>query len=312
MASKPTKAYFPVGDFVHQPDALIKIGQIIRNPLVPDEVVSSPMQPLPVVYEAFQNDWIKEKDRTLSGSGGIWAQFLSTVFGIGGDLSASFERGDEDVLKFDKLETSFIRDKEYIDKSCEARSVQDFLQANPKTANLFMITGVKIARGASASTKEVREVGGDVKIAADATLACVPVKAGPKGGLKRRIVNKQGFSSSSDFVYAYRLRRIAVAKKTKRATDAGDHTKHASLYHGTEPDLEDSGSESDGETGTTPAGEEEGGNANTYEFVFGADVEDFGLNFVPPGFKPVLASEDVDNDEEDSIILIKPRQQIVG
>ena len=30
MAPEPIKAYFPVGDFVHRPDALIKIGQIIH------------------------------------------------------------------------------------------------------------------------------------------------------------------------------------------------------------------------------------------------------------------------------------------
>ena len=294
MQANFTKAYFPVSGFDHKPDELILIGSIILDSMTPDEPISDePLKPLPKVYDAYKDDWMKERNKTVSGSIGIWAQFLSHVFGVGGDIAGNFEKEDEDIFKFEKLETFFIKPtKDYINESMRAPAVTKFLQENPKTKSAFMITGVKIARGASAMAKKIRDVGGDATIAASATpFTGVPVSGGPKTSFKNRIVNKQGFTGSSDFVYAYRLRRISIQPKTGKVLDKGNYTKNATLYH--ENIASGQGDSHKDSKGAQSGLAEKDGPAQ--EFVFSTGDEDFGVGSLPSAFE-CITLEDSDGE----------------
>ena len=85
-----------------------------------------------------------------------------------------------------------------------------------------MITAVKIARGASA--KSARSVGrgveGRVGLDGALLLGGAPVSLGPEVGVSWGRTEGGSFEGSSDFVFAFRLRRIAVQRKGGQVTHA--------------------------------------------------------------------------------------------
>lgn len=292
------KAYFPVGDFDHLPDDSIKLGQIFLDLERPDVALCPPVEPLPETSQSYKDNWEEEKTRTLSGSIGIWAQFLALVLGLGGNVGANLEREDSNVLRFVKLETTYIKPAlvaEYVAKSMASEAVQDYLKQNPKTTTAFMITGVKVVRGSEVSNRRVRGFGGDGTVG-------VGIPGGPTASIQRRVVNHQSFTGSSDFVFAYRLRKITLQRKHGQVRSA-DHVKGA-LYHLTERS-----------TDTPRDPKKESGDAYTTEeetirgFDIFADIEDFGLDFVPSEFQSTSA-RDEENEQECRLVFLPQKVQV--
>jgi hypothetical protein len=230
--------------------------------------------------------------RTLSGSVGIFAQSLAMIFGLGGDIATNFAREDSTVWRFKKLETNFIvPNQKYIEESMAVEEVKKYFEAKEnKNKSAFMITGVKIARGAEAGYFRAREIGGDGSAGFDGTGAGVPVSAGPTMSLTRRTVDNESFSGSSDFVFAYRL--IKIYRNRKTGTVSGkDHVKGALYEHGAQKWKEEKT-----EGGVT----EKGAECQEFE-VSGFDKIDFGITNTPPGFEAAAAVED---DEEECTVLL--------
>jgi hypothetical protein len=287
------KAYFPVLNYDYAPDDLIRIGQIIADPKSPDKPIGRPFQPLPDVHSSYKDDWEKEKSRTLTGSVGVWAQFLALILGIGVDVAANFEREEGDGLKFKRLETSFIvPDKKYIEDS--TKDLKDFLRENPRTRSVYMVTGVKIARGAEVVRKRVRGAGGEGNASIDATaMTGVPVSTGPKTSIAWRNVDSESFSGSSDFVFAYRLRKISIEANTGQVTENNDFVRGA-LYAGSweDQDQEDYASSGDGDGDRDDLTR---ANTASKEFNVFVDNEDFGYYSPPSGFESVQVIDDEDD-----------------
>ena len=131
---------------------------------------------------------------------------------ICGDISVIFAREDDTLLKFRELETFVIEpSREYVEASMRMAPVQDYLRENPKSHSLFMITGIKVARGAECTKRKSRAGGVEGNASIDLTNTTrVPVSAGPQGSLSRGREHRETFGGSSDFIFAYRLCRISV------------------------------------------------------------------------------------------------------
>lgn len=78
-----------------------------------------------------------------------------------------------------------------------------------------MVTGIKIARGVSASAMEGRALGGSVE-AGMPDLATGLVQIGVTAGGEMSRENRMGFQRSSDFVLGYRVSLINMQKDTRR------------------------------------------------------------------------------------------------
>ncbi|KAF4627637.1 hypothetical protein G7Y89_g10520 [Cudoniella acicularis] len=94
-----------------------------------------------------------------------------------------------------------------------------------------MITGVKVARGASVNYEDTGEKGGVVKAMVDGTGMGIPVKAGPEVEVSSKKVKDTAFEESDDFVFAYQLRKITCSKKKPLKDEA--HNKGAMFEAGT-------------------------------------------------------------------------------
>ena len=231
-----TKFYFLAPTRDSPPDGPIVLGSLIASPNNPEDAINGTAPPAfldpKAPYEAYQTNWSSEREKYFSGSGGIWASFLQFA-GLGGDLSITASKSDKDIFQFQKLVTKyFVPNTKYVREAVKDPDVDDFLRKTKYRDSLYMITGVKIAIGATVTKEKMRERGVYAQFGVDLTATMgMPIQFGPKGDFKKGQSEKESSSEMSDFIFAFRLRKIRF-KKGEIVHE--DYTKHA-LYSNTEP-----------------------------------------------------------------------------
>lgn len=140
-------------------------------------------------------------------------------------------RSDISVFGFDTVETiQFIPKPEYLEKCIAGPAVKRYLEKSRYRKPVYVITGIKIVRGANAKTCQNRSKGGETKVEADlTTISGAPIALGPEVNFRTESTTEMCFGGSSDFVFAYRVRKILVAKKDSTIKRDKDYTKGAML-----------------------------------------------------------------------------------
>ncbi|KAH7014804.1 hypothetical protein EDB80DRAFT_864238 [Ilyonectria destructans] len=97
---------------------------------------------------------------------------------------------------------------------------------------LYIVTGLKTVYGSEAKSHTSRSHGGNAAVAFDGTVrsgGTIPVGIEP--GVEGRYGTTQGTSwqDSSDFVFAFRVRKVHVSKKTQAVKKSDDYTRGALL-----------------------------------------------------------------------------------
>ena len=281
----PQKAYFEMPNFDYPPGT-IQLGQIIDNPKLPGSIIGQPYMPLPQSHESYKTNWEKEKSRSLNGSTGIWAQFIATVLDIRGNANGSLVWEDSSVLKFKRLETLFFSpdpSPEYVKSSMLQPTVKQYFENNLRKTP-YMITGIKVARGPEGIKRKVRKASGNAQLKINGRASGEPASGGPHIGWKRSLMNEETFTASSDFVFAYRLRKIKIIWKTMDI-ESKDFVRGA-VYH------EGLGAAEDGET------------EDTSEIV-SANLEDRDLGIIPDTknipLDWIITTVKDEEDEEDCV-----------
>ena len=276
------KTYFIVPGEDYAPNDLIQLGQIVSDLKLPHRPLSPALQPLPQVRHAWKTDHVEEQKRTLSGSTGVFSQALLI---LGGDVSGNFSTATSDRWVFDRLETEYIEpDEAYVNLNAQVPIVKEYLSKNGRLGkSVYMITGVKIARGARAVRKEADEIGGEAKVSLNAALALgAPVEVGPKLGASIRREGARGFGGSSDFVFAYRLRKIFVRFSSRIRSKEMTGGK----LEGHDFDVSDSSAEDE---------EDEEG---SYEIEsISLDSRDLGSDYLPVGYSGTRVRDEADDVE---------------
>jgi len=141
-------------NFDTPPESRVRLGQIIHNFEDATDVVATPPtdlppQHVPEVYTSVQSNWQSSRKRLVNGPGGVWTHFLASVLGLGANVSLLHGSEHDDVLKFDRLETSFFEpDLEYVRTAMASPLAVRFYEDRPH-APAFIVTGIKVARGAA-------------------------------------------------------------------------------------------------------------------------------------------------------------------
>lgn len=117
--------------------------------------------------------------------------------------------------KVKELETSwFSPDEEFIGEVLRGEKVKRFMERLGWGKGVYMVVGLKVARGVEGVSSASKGAGGKVKVGVDGlVVGGVPVGVGPKGEVRREV--KDGVSwemgegdGDRGFVFAYRLVRI--------------------------------------------------------------------------------------------------------
>lgn len=228
--SNQKKTFFLCPTWDYHPDGPIQLGNIILSPNTPAEALNNPESLPPAQDSLFppttktRVTWSKEKLR--SGRYGLWTEFLSFITSPGVDVSVSHDSSAEHAYAFDVVDTTeFIPTLEYLARSMAAPAIVSFLEKSWFRKHVYMITALKVVRGARAKFALSRSLNARLKIGLDSPLTGAPVNFGPEVQGEWNDRESGLFDGSSDFVFAFRLRKVVVhrsgeithAEYTKRA-----------------------------------------------------------------------------------------------
>ncbi|KAL9005234.1 MAG: hypothetical protein Q9188_001994 [Gyalolechia gomerana] len=205
------KTYFLAPTRDNPPSGPIALGNIIASPKLAEMPITAALpidQTVMSIERHEESNWKLMLEKHRRGSIGLWGSFLQ-VLGAGGDIGISREVSDTRTYQFDRLETqSFWPTEEYVETSVMAKPVQDFLRSKRFFHNVYMITSIKIAFGASAARSVLQNRGVFVHLGVDGTTAGFPISGGPQGYLGWGMTESSSFERDSGFVFAFRLREI--------------------------------------------------------------------------------------------------------
>lgn len=185
MGPRP-KHYFlaPIGNPLN---GQIKLGNIIALPRLADDPInenhvslsSVPME----ITEHNEYDYTFNVNAKSGGRIGIWASFLQTIS---------------------------LKAEATITKCLEDDGVRNFLRINKPSfgaSNLYMITGIKVAYGASSVVQYAKKKGIALRLGSGFTGNHV----GPEFSRNDEIGVSQSQGGANPFVFAFRLRRIKLS-----------------------------------------------------------------------------------------------------
>ena len=203
------------------PDA-VPLGSVIKNPQYPDAILNKgqivPIEPSPT--PVIQPNYKDTVENVRKGKIGIWARLVQSV-GAGAELGASGSNDISHEYFFEKLETvSFFPDPVYLNDALQKSRIKIYLEAS-EHAPVYMVTGVKVVRGANTTVKTAmaRSRAAQANLGVSATVFGTPVTIGPEAvgsTSKKQIVSFGGPANGgdlTDFVIGYRLTVINFAKK---------------------------------------------------------------------------------------------------
>lgn len=156
-----------------------------------------------------QSGFTAKSSHILNNEYGILARVA--MQGLGGELSWASERSGDDIYHFRSFDTVyFTPKKEYLDKSMNEEDVRDYIESHGYAA-VYMITGLKIARGPSVKMSNGRKTtfNGELGVQQPGGL---PVELGPKLNVSKEARMEMGFEDSDDFIFGIRVRKLAFKK----------------------------------------------------------------------------------------------------
>ncbi|ETS87208.1 hypothetical protein PFICI_01036 [Pestalotiopsis fici W106-1] len=223
--------YAPTWDW--PPEGPIKLGNVIRAVGEPEQPLFT--APLPAASEVFTSEKFNveyTKEKLREGRFSILTKFLS-ILGVGINVGADWQDSNAELYGFKSVETTqFIPKEDYIQKCIEADAVRLYLDRSRYRKPVYIITGIKTVYGARAKSYKHKQHGGEVGIAVDGTIwsgGTAPLSVEPGVGGKRVTTTETTWEGSSDFVFAFRVHKIHVNRKTQAVDESHDYTKGALL-----------------------------------------------------------------------------------
>jgi hypothetical protein len=212
------KTYFLAPDFDCPPETAIKLGQIITEPSTPYESLNADdLIPVPssLTISTSKTGFTARRSQVRFGKYGIWAQILEGAYG--GGVGLNVENSQDGEFSIDEVETTFIKPAEaatqdYLRKSLESEGVRSYFEGSRFRKSVFVIVGLKIAKGAKVNTGSAGSKGGVAKLMVDGTGAGLPVKVGPEVEGKVGMDESMEWKDEKSFVFAYRLRKVTCKK----------------------------------------------------------------------------------------------------
>jgi hypothetical protein len=227
------KTYYFPPNFDYPPKGFLWPGRILTDPFDPVSCLTREIEvpPYPAdtpLRESFKIDWNGDTERKRSGLIGLWLRFLEFV-GIETSASISWSKGDADLYTIPRLETKFIEpSKDYIEERAMLPEVASFIVETDFKKPIYLVTGVKVAYGASMAWDKWHEIAAGGKFGASGTAAGAPGGGGFETNAQDSSKQKTGFRKSSPIVFGFQIREIYYDKDLNLQNKSFD--KNAVLY----------------------------------------------------------------------------------
>ncbi|KAI9150884.1 hypothetical protein HJFPF1_10661 [Paramyrothecium foliicola] len=215
----------------------LQLGDVLTNPFSEELVALNrkcriAIDPEDYVPMSREGGFKSTRQQLLAGRLGVWASFLATA-GIGPNVNigASWDSSSDDSIEAAETETRrFHVTDNYVKRVLLSPMVAEHLSEFPR-ANLWMISGLKVVRGAKMNAGNSIDLSADIGTGNKLSSSDLKFLK-----LLWSRANQTSFQESSDFILAVQLRHIKLkAGKLKKVSLS---TKNASMADGSAGVLE--------------------------------------------------------------------------
>jgi len=159
------------------------------------------------IYPDHKGGFEATRSELKSGELGFWAKFVG-IEGIGGEASLSVKRSETDTYKFSSVDTEFFYPSpSYISQCMALADVEEYMKLWKYKKPVYLVTGLKIAKGASVRLESDNEAKGKTELGLNN-----PVGSATQAGLRaeRNVENKpvSAFTESSDIVVGIQCLKV--------------------------------------------------------------------------------------------------------
>ncbi|KAI6088744.1 hypothetical protein F4821DRAFT_81581 [Hypoxylon rubiginosum] len=197
------------------PDGPLELGTLVEDirqyyPL--NQGASRIPIPLGQRYSDIKEDINVSLKNSRDGEASLIAKALS--HSVSGEASLKGEKKDEDIYKIQKLETSyFYPQPSYIKKCLQLSDVEDYLDMGEHKEPVYLITGLKIAWGATISTERSRRYNGEAEVGLTVPGGLIDVNVEAKAAAGGHSTMSSSFGKPTDFVLGIQVQKIYHKKK---------------------------------------------------------------------------------------------------
>jgi hypothetical protein len=215
------KTYFLAPTWDYPVNGPIALGNIVADPRNPSETLLSSSDNIPTTFTSSKSAVEVLRGRHEKTRVGVWTQFLDVTWGNGFGTTYTVENLDTNF--FDLNLTA--DDAAYVSRRVGDERVSTVMNVGRRGKSVYMITGIKIARGFAVRSEIVKSRGIIGKLAVSGSAA-----GAPEGESSSKSTKSDTFSASTDIVFAFRVREI-FQKSAKGQTTIGhrEHNKGAFL-----------------------------------------------------------------------------------
>jgi hypothetical protein len=229
MTSK-TKTYILAPNFALPPD-IIPLGSVIANPLKPERALNkgalAPIPPSEICTRKIASFFVSTA-RLREKKLGIFASFLAGVLGIGAEVGVSTDANADSVYKIESLETRYFQPgRVFIYEALQSQGVKNFGKMAFWEKPVYMVTGVKVAKGVEMESTDGGGYGVVGKVDVGGAMIGTPGRVGPEGRVTERKWQGVMWKGEEEFVFAYQL--IKIKRKKDDSFTEDDYHKGA-LY----------------------------------------------------------------------------------
>uniref|UniRef100_A0A8H7KCQ1 Uncharacterized protein n=1 Tax=Bionectria ochroleuca TaxID=29856 RepID=A0A8H7KCQ1_BIOOC len=225
--------YAPTWDF--PPEGPIKLGNVLTSVEKPEQPLSTTPSPTEdEVFSSEKKDVEHSIEKLREGKSSLFTKFLKFI-GVGVDVTVSWEHSEKELYSFQKIETKqFVPTDEYIQRCIETPAVRQFLERSRYRKPVYVITGLKTVYGASAKSTVSRSRDKKASIGVDGTVLSGGSPApGAKAAKENKTEKNTSWEGSSSFVFAFRVSKVRVSKKTQGVKDHEFYTEGAEFERNT-------------------------------------------------------------------------------
>ncbi|KAI1748837.1 hypothetical protein F4782DRAFT_550445 [Xylaria castorea] len=196
-------------NFSTPPNGPLQLGTIVEDlnllqPINGPEEVEIPAGHIYTLREKGFRIAIKD---TRKSSFGILASFLGLT-GIAGEIGVARMNDDETSIYARELETIlFYPSTELVSLIVGLPSVRMYLQVTRKRSPIYVITGLKIAHGASWSASRGKGYEAKLELTVPNPISSI-VSIGPKVNINTTTLKETSVEESNSFILAYRATKI--------------------------------------------------------------------------------------------------------
>ncbi|KAM0544219.1 hypothetical protein ACHAPJ_011908 [Fusarium lateritium] len=214
---KQIPTYYVAPNFTTHPppDGPLDLGTLVEDmkDYYPINQGSANRVPIPIDqrYSDVKANVTASLKKTRSGEGRIFAKILD--HNIDGDASLKGKRTDEDIYNVARLETIyFYPQATYIKKCLKLQDVVDYNEMVDYKQPMYLITGLKIAWGATILAKHGREIEGKAESNVLAPAGPLDLQLGATAGASSESGLLSSFGEPANFVLGVQVQKLYYKK----------------------------------------------------------------------------------------------------